>query len=109
MAFSFKSPAFREVLSELLRLGNRCVNSKETENELRKWAEIYIENHDFFSSIDLLEKNIVETKKWDEFDLVQVFNKFSSDELEFLKTALLVIYTYIKEYNFRNILDLLRK
>lgn len=101
MAFSFKSESFLDTARKIKNIAFENVNAS---NEiLREYSSLILSVKSIFDSgsIDQLEKNLIETKKWDGFDISKLSSDIKNDNLQFLQYSLFLIFIYIKELNFR--------
>lgn len=101
MSFSLKTNEFQNVISRIRSVSSQAM--EKSDSDLKHWAQkIILVNFVFNAeSIDQLEQNLPETRKWDLFNLVECYKHCKDDELELLKVASIIIFIYLQEAYFR--------
>lgn len=101
MGFSVKSEEFNIALNNLKKITSENLQSED--EELKKWSSIFRLIQPFFTheTINLLEKELIETQKWKLFDLEVPYTEQEDNLIELIKISLINICIYLQEYSFR--------
>ncbi|MDM1770895.1 MULTISPECIES: hypothetical protein [Acinetobacter] len=101
MGFSFVSESFQNALDRLFETAQKNLNSKD--DETKNWANKVRSLKEFFTNrtLEYLDINLHETKKWNLFDVSQLADSIIANDLLHLKYGALSFYVYLKEWEFR--------
>ncbi|MBQ0140766.1 MAG: hypothetical protein KBT36_15945 [Kurthia sp.] len=102
MGFSFISEESKSSLYRLFEVAHNNLGVQD--EEIKKWANRVRSLKSLFAEANLyyLNENLIETRKWNLFDLGQLNNQITDDDLSFLKNGAITLFVYLKEWEFRH-------
>jgi hypothetical protein len=101
VGFSLQSNDFTSAINRIQAVISKAMESSDP--ILKDWAQNLLRVDFVFNneSIEQLENNLHETKKWNLFNLVDAYADNKNNDLELLKVTTIIVFIYFQEAYFR--------